>query len=282
MITVKIEDVGETGGKRRIGFSGDSTSDIETIKLAWNISMKEIAATELEKSSFKKQAVYVNGSQIERDEFVRTIEIYDDVKDDFEYFKKVIFKICSEIMSLSMVGKTNQYSNKGNIVLLNKTLFSNNVLSASEKIFNHKLKQNDEFEFIQVAPYASFLERHGVSSEKRRTNFKKSADKWRRHTGLKNRTGESNMVRRPSGVYFTVAARIKNLTKRQIKISNGFENGASLSLDSFSFFQKGGSKMRRSFVGGSKWTGAYVYPFIRVKYFGASEGGKHEQQNGEG
>jgi hypothetical protein len=267
----------DEGGKEMKELSLDLTGkeNLEDLFKFFKTSLANFAFDALEqeqKLGGMKNPIYVvdgvrNGNPFEVNPWGK-IEIYDRIAEQPETLKKIIKNIYHDLQKRSPVD-TGQYKNKGNIVLLNGALVAKNP--AELEIFLAKdletIDDKSVFTFLNVAPYASKLERMGTIAGR------SSGMKWTdsKDTNRKRRMKQSTngKVRRPNGVYFVTSRSYIRRFAANIDVSFGFMQGGRLNLDdyAFAFIQKNtGKPMRRTFSPLNKiYKGPYVYPYIQFK-----------------
>lgn len=120
-----------------------------------------------------------------------------------------------------------------------------------------EIKDADILQLIDIAPYASKLERQGTTASKRGLNSKQRLVKSR---DKRQRSGEK--VRAPNGTYFLASRSLKRFYGANVQVRFEFINGSSISADpGLPTSDFSGKKLRTNFASRS---GAYTYPSIRI------------------
>jgi hypothetical protein len=121
------------------------------------------------------------------------------------------------------------------------------------------LKELDIIHFANVVPYASKLERLGVTDKRQLRKLGKSKDK-------KQRSG--SMVRLPNGTYALAARAFRRVNKTIAQIRFEWMNGVALGIipgQNAPRVSKTGKKLRYDFAQlRSRHSGPYVFPTIRI------------------
>ena len=193
---------------------------------------------------------------------------------------KVLLDIYKKLVQRSPRG-TLQYES-GHIVIHNNMIVADNYHQFQSYLETQLLDAQksgilmgywDKFTFVNVAPYAGFLERHG-SSAKTKSNIKMthSTDKNRRRKEIT--TDGTGKVRRPNGAYFMTHRTYSRIDKKaflnaSFDFNFGFTQLESLFINgsNYPFYQRStGKVMRRDFApSNTKYSGPYVYPYIEFK-----------------
>jgi hypothetical protein len=139
-------------------------------------------------------------------------------------------------------------------VLLNEVLIATNLVQFSQYIEKAQFKEGDSLRFVNMVPYASKLERFGVTTDRAKTRYSKSTDK-------KKRSGM--FVRQPNGVYFLTAKSINKNFKSNAKIKFEWINGSRLTGIDKPSVNRRGKKLRYSF---KSRKGYYTHPSIVVRF----------------
>lgn len=132
---------------------------------------------------------------------------------------------------------------------------------------NNRLVDGDYFQFVNVAPYAGFLERSGVTVAGIKFRTRKSRDE-------RQRSGPR--VRTPNGVYYQAYLLFRNKIKGQAFASFRWINGGQIGLNNLPTRSRRGAKLRNTFADNkinkefSRVGSPYVYPSIRVYFRGGS------------
>lgn len=134
----------------------------------------------------------------------------------------------------------------------------------------NSIKETDSVYFVNVMPYASRLEREGITRSSRAGNAKMGKSKDPR----KRAANSQGMVRQPNGTYFRAARKIKSKYGAILYASFKFLQLGTLNLAGPTRGSISGKRLRNSFDSkNKKYKGPYVYPAIRVrlKYGGSKD-----------
>lgn len=149
---------------------------------------------------------------------------------------------------------------KYNMIMINdKLLVAESKKDILEYFKKNDVKSGDIIRLVNIAPYASMLEREGYRSgrsgrNERKGRLRKSRDKLKRQAGLK--------VRNPNGAYFLTYKDINFRYGRNHLIKFEWINGRSLGGAPFPLRGPTGQKLRTTFASGK---GFYVYPSIMIR-----------------
>lgn len=119
-------------------------------------------------------------------------------------------------------------------------------------------KSTDTLRFVNMLPYASKLERFGVTSDRAKTRYTGTTDK-------KKRSGM--FVRQPNGVYFLTAKSLNRGFKSNARIRFEWINGGRLTGVDKPGTTRRGKKLRYTF---KTRKGYYTHPTITIRF--VSEG----------
>lgn len=188
------------------------------------------------------------------------IEVHARLKAD-----KLLSDIYFDLLKLSPVDTGTYY--KAHRVSVNGVEVAATFDAWKRWLDNNELKDKDIVRFVNIMPYAGFLERHGTTA-KNRANIKKikSTDKRRRAAD------SDGMVRRANGVYFLTARSYRRRFKGNVFINFGWMPGNELGL-TYSQTGPNGKPLRYTFKEAippkkAKYKGFYVYPTITIRIRG--------------
>lgn len=165
-----------------------------------------------------------------------------------------ILKIYTDILEKSPVD-TGMYLDY-NFIFYNSNPIASNMSELNTWLAKKvPLKTGDIIRFANVMPYASMLERNGITRQKakmRRTIAKP----------YKKRKVGPMLVRQPNGTYFLSARAVTRKYKFNSNIRFEWVNGAKMDLAGVPSVSRSGKPLRKTF---KKRKGSYVYPSIVVR-----------------
>lgn len=247
-------------------FSGDTpisdTVDREEmlgyLKYALITIAKDALQEELSRGFNPNYETYVDGAKNDNLEAVSPVGKIQFV--DPSRASEIVTDVYLRILKLSPQTSGTYFEN--NFIMYNDRMLTNvdTDLEALKKYFDEaEIKKGDIIRFVNIAPYAGFLEKQGVTSKQRAKPMRLSLSKNKkdRRAGIK--------VRQPNGVYYLAQKSLQRKYGTQYNMEFQWVNGRRLGGAPFPKASKSGKPLRTTFAPGGKYKGAYVYPSIVIK-----------------
>jgi hypothetical protein len=151
-----------------------------------------------------------------------------------------------------------------NYVFVNRTLVAKNESELQSYVARgNKFKSGDVIRFVNMAPYAGWLERRGISAGgRRKSRIVKSKDK-------QQRSGPT--ISAANGAYFLTSRAVIRKYKFNSRVEFQWISGSQLDFSLAPSSDKRGRKFRRISVG-RKGSSARHYAYPTITIFVASEG----------
>ena len=148
------------------------------------------------------------------------------------------------------------------LVLFKGQTVASNVSQLEEWIkSNPVFNVGDRIRFVNAMPYASKLEREGISATRTKARLTKGHDKRQR---------SGSQVRQPNGTYFLTYKTASKLLGGAAKIKFEWINGKNLGLTGAPTRNRMGKPLRYTFAPTSKRKGYYTHPCLVIDILGAN------------
>ena len=166
-----------------------------------------------------------------------------------------------EILRRSPVA-TGQYISS-HVVFMNKTLIARDKEELKKwQESAPKVGPTDAIYFVNLMPYAGFLEREGITASKRGIQGARLTES---RDPRKRAAGQNGMIRAPNGAYFLAHRSFKRKYKGSMKVFFQFTPLKTFGVSAPKSGHVNGKPLRGTFSKKNKrYKGPYVYPTIRV------------------